>query len=100
MATFTLNVKETGNKAAKFHYTVTDENGTVISERKSNRVYVACTATGGFYYGRLDLVTKGDRMKIIQQLQDRIANRHPKEWLSEAELKSQLHAYNQIAYVK
>lgn len=58
--TYTLNVKETGNKAGRFHYTVTDENGTVISQRKSNRKYVACTIHGSFYFGRLDLIGKGD----------------------------------------
>lgn len=56
---YTLNVKETGNKAAQYHYTVTDENGNIISERKSNRVYVACTIHGTFYFGRLDLIGKG-----------------------------------------
>lgn len=58
--TYTLNVKETGNKAARFHYTITDENGTIISERKSNREYVAATINGQFYFGRLDLIGKGE----------------------------------------
>lgn len=66
---YTLNVKETGNKAAAFHYTVTDENGTVISERKSNRVYVACTADGSFYFGRVDLIGGGDHGKQIKYAQ-------------------------------
>jgi hypothetical protein len=50
---YKLNV--TKNKSGKFHYTVTDEKGNVISERKSNREYVACTANGSYYFGRLDL---------------------------------------------
>jgi 2',3'-cyclic-nucleotide 2'-phosphodiesterase (5'-nucleotidase family) len=58
--TYKLNVTETNKKSGKFHYTVTDENGNVISERKSNRVYVACTASGSHYFGRLDLIGKGD----------------------------------------
>lgn len=66
MSKYTLNVKETGNKAAKYHYTITDETGTVISERKSNRVYVAATANGSFYFGRLDLVGKGDHGKQVR----------------------------------
>lgn len=63
---YTLNVKETGSKAARFHYTVTDETGTVISERKSNRQYVACTINGQYYFGRLDLIGKGDHGKQVQ----------------------------------
>jgi len=56
--THKLNVKETGNKAARFHYTVTDETGAVISERRSNRKYVACTVNGENYFGRIDLAMK------------------------------------------
>lgn len=41
-------------------YTVTDENGKVISERTSKRDYVACTANGEYYFGRLDLIGKGE----------------------------------------
>jgi hypothetical protein len=63
---FKLNVKETGSKAGKFHYTVTDENGSIISERKSNREYVACTANGAYYFGRLDLIGKGDHGRAVK----------------------------------
>lgn len=63
---YTLNVKETGNKAARYHYWVTDENGSVISERKSNRKYVACTANGRLYFGRLDLIGKGDHGRFLK----------------------------------
>ena len=64
--TYTLNVKETGNKAGKFHYTITDESGSIISERKSNREYVACTINGQFYFGRLDLIGKGDHSRQVK----------------------------------
>lgn len=64
--TYKLNVKETGNKAAKFHYTVTDEAGNIISERNSNREYVACTISGSYYFGRLDLIGKGDHAKTLK----------------------------------
>jgi len=66
---YTLNVKETKNKAAQFHYTVTDENGNIISERKSNRVYVACTIYGAYYFGRLDLIGKGEHGKWCRDYQ-------------------------------
>lgn len=65
---FKLTVKETGNKAAKYHYAVVDEAGKVISERKSNREYVACTIEGNFYFGRIDLIGKGDHGKMIKNL--------------------------------
>ena len=42
-----------------------DETGKVISERKSNRVYVAATTDGKYYFGRLDLIGKGDHGKDI-----------------------------------
>lgn len=56
-AQFKLNVTE---KKGKFHYTVTDQNNNIISERKSTRNYVACTADGTYYFGRLDLIGKGE----------------------------------------
>lgn len=56
---YTLEVTETKNKAGIFHYKVLDETGALISERKSNREYVACTIDGEFYFGRLDLIGKG-----------------------------------------
>jgi hypothetical protein len=61
-----LIVTETGSKAARFHYQVVDEEGTVYSERRSNREYVACTITGEFYFGRLDLIGKGDHGRRVK----------------------------------
>jgi len=63
---YQLKVTETKNKAGKFHYQVIDENGTVISERRSNREYVACTPYGSYYFGRLDLVGKGEHGTAIR----------------------------------
>lgn len=60
----TYELKQTQLKNGKFHYQVIDQNGNVISERKSNREYVACTAFGGFYFGRLDLIGKADHKKV------------------------------------
>lgn len=51
--------------SGKFHYIVTDANGAVVSERKSGRDYVACSACGYFYFGRLDLIGKGEHGKTI-----------------------------------
>ena len=49
---------------------VTDENSSVVSTRTSTRDYVACTANGDFYYGRFDLIDKGDRKKLMEQKSD------------------------------
>jgi hypothetical protein len=57
---YELKVTETNNKAAKFIYQVIDEAGNVITERKSNKEYVACTADGVYFFGRLDLIGKGN----------------------------------------
>lgn len=63
---YELKVTETNNKSGKFHYQVIDENGNVISERKSNREYAACTTNSGYYFGRKDLVGKGEHGRAIK----------------------------------
>ena len=57
---------ETGRKSGKYHYQVVDETGKVISERNSNREYVACTIGGAFFFGRIDLIGKGDHAWTIK----------------------------------
>lgn len=52
-------------KSGKFQYVVTDQDGNVISDRRSGRDYIACSACGYFYFGRLDLIGKGDHGKTI-----------------------------------
>lgn len=64
---YELKVTETNNKSAKFHYQVIDKNGNVISERKSNRQYVACTSCSSIYFGKLDLIGKGEHLKSIKE---------------------------------
>lgn len=63
MAKYILSKKAKGKK---YQYTVTDEKGNVISTRTSARDYVACTANGEFYFGRLDLIGKGDPDRMIE----------------------------------
>lgn len=53
-------------KGKKYLYEVKDENGNVVSKRTSTRdYYVACSVSGEFYFGRLDLVGKGDYGKRL-----------------------------------
>lgn len=54
-----LTVKETKSETGKYHYEVVDKHtGEVLSERKSNRVYVAATYDGNFFFGRVELAMK------------------------------------------
>jgi hypothetical protein len=55
---YELKVTETKNKAAKFHYQVIDENGNIISERKSNKEYIYCTINGFYYSSKLGNIEK------------------------------------------
>lgn len=67
MPSYKLEVRETGNKKQRFIYTVIDETtGNVISQRHSNRQYVAATIYGQYYFGRLDLIGKGDHGKQLK----------------------------------
>lgn len=71
MAKYILSKKAKGKK---YQYTVTDEKGNVISTRTSARDYVACTANGEFYFGRLDLIGKGDHGKRLSHTAAILAN--------------------------
>lgn len=71
MAKYILSKKAKGKK---YQYTVTDEKGNVVSTRTSARDYVACTANGGFYFGRLDLIGKGDHGKGLSRTTEILEN--------------------------
>jgi hypothetical protein len=55
---YELKVTETNKKAGKFHYQVIDENGNIISERKSNNEYIYCTINGFYYSSKLGNIEK------------------------------------------
>lgn len=63
---YTLTRFEIGLKAAKYYYEIRDSNGAVIFVRKSNRDYVACTSDGRFFFGRIDLIGKGDHGRAVK----------------------------------
>lgn len=71
MAKYILSKKAKGKK---YQYTVTDEKGNVVSTRTSARNYVACTANGEFYFGRLDLIGKGDHGNGLSRTTEILAN--------------------------
>lgn len=80
MATFKLNKAVKGKK---FEYTVTNEKGKIISKRSSTCDYVACTANGEFYFGRLDLIGKGDHGKLLNKA-NLILSNPQKAWDNDA----------------
>jgi hypothetical protein len=63
---YNLKVTETNNKAAKYFYEIQDEAGNTLVDRKSNREYVAATIDGRFFFGRIDLIGKGDHGRQIK----------------------------------
>lgn len=85
---YKLIVKETGSKSGKYFYQVVDETGKVIKERKSNREYVACTVFDNFYFGRLDLIGKGDHGRMMRMWSNMEDHRHYSEEEAARRLKN------------
>lgn len=94
MATFKLNKAVKGKK---FEYTVTNEKGKIISKRSSARDYVACTANGEFYFGRLDLIGKGDHGKTLKTF-EHISKTHT-DFGVRAQYTQRAQELNTIAYL-
>lgn len=62
-------------KGKKYEYQVIDvDSKAIVSKRTSAREYVACTADGSFYFGRLDLIGKGDHGKRLSHTTEILAN--------------------------
>ncbi len=59
---YTLTKTKDGKKNV---YTVRDEAGNIVSQRKSMRDYVACTVDGSFYFGRPNLIGKSSDYKRV-----------------------------------
>lgn len=73
------------SKSGEHHYQVIDGNGVIHATRISKRKYAACTINGQFFFGRLDLIGKGDHGRTLAQLRkDGIA---PHEGLTIAQLE-------------
>jgi hypothetical protein len=52
-------------KNGKFEYCVIDQDNNVIAKRISFNHYVACTTNGKYFFGRLDLIGKGEQGQIL-----------------------------------
>lgn len=68
---FTLT--KTPVKGGKYEYEVFDKKGKLISRRLSKRDYVACTTDGYYFFGRLDLIGKGEHGKRLNDARRRLA---------------------------
>ena len=72
MAKYILVKKEKGKK---FEYQVIPaESKAIVSKRTSARDYVACVADGSYYFGRLDLIGKGDHGKQLSWVNKILSN--------------------------
>lgn len=69
MTTYKLTKTPIGKKGIEFLYQVIDQDGKEISRRTSMRNYVACTISGSHYFGRRDLVGKGEHGDMIKMAQ-------------------------------
>ena len=75
-------------KGSNHTYTVTDQAGTVLSKRVSKRDYVACTIDGRYYFGRPDLIGKGDHGRLLKFYQGK------------PDRKEEFEAISKIAYLE
>ena len=62
MKTYTLTKTPKGKQ---YLYEIKDENGAVLATRTSARAYVAATADGKFFFGRKDLIGKGEHGRAM-----------------------------------
>lgn len=62
----TYELIKTVRRSNYYMYEVKDSTGKVISSRLSAREYVAATVDGSYYFGRLDLIGKGDHGRHIK----------------------------------
>lgn len=76
----TYKLTATALKNGKTLYQVINEKGEVISKRTSTRKYVACTIDGSYYFGRLDLVGKGDHGAHLNNIQEYKYNTTPERY--------------------
>lgn len=70
MYKLTVQIRANGARTTpRYHYRVVDlETGRVVSERKSNRRYVAATLDSRHYFSRVDLIGKGLHGKLVKIL--------------------------------
>ena len=65
---YTLTATELKN--GKTLYQVINEDGKIVAKRTSARKYVACTINGEMFFGRLDLIGKGEHGNRLNYIAD------------------------------
>lgn len=61
-------LKATELKNGKILYTVIDSDGNILAQRTSIRKYIACTIDGDYFFGRYDLIGKGDHGRRLASI--------------------------------
>lgn len=86
-------------KGSKFLYEVKNENGEILASRTSKRDYVACTSNGEMFFGRLDLIGKGEHGRQLAMYEKGCNNTSEddafRQWCKES-----LEIIKKIAYLK
>ncbi len=80
---YRLFVIKRDTKSVKYEYTVMDENGKIISVRKSNDSYVACTINGSHYFKSFDEIGKGDHGRVVKKQKSKGKTPAPIAYLKE-----------------
>lgn len=106
-----MKLIKTQTKSGKYNYSIVDDNGNVLATRTSSKEYVAANMTGKYFFGRLDLIGKGEHgerwnniEKKIKQLSELPANEKSdkySDWTNEQiieNLKTSLIKLTTIAY--
>ena len=109
-----LQLTKTPKGKNEFLYQIIDANGAVITTRTSKRDYVAATRNGAFFFGRVDLIGKGEHGRYLKDFSNIIANKDSEsqkkkfadrapsipyeKWIEQTE--SDFALYSQIAYLQ
>ena len=59
-------------KNGKYEYCVLDQDNNVITKRISSNNYVACTFNGKYFFGRLDLIGKGEHGQRLNNCEKKL----------------------------
>lgn len=74
---YVLDVSQYGRD--KWYYQIIDtRDGQVVAKRTSKRHYVAATVNGENFFGRLDLIGKGEHGRLLAQAEDYKVNTREK----------------------
>lgn len=85
-------------KGKKFIYEVKNEAGEIKAQRISARDYVACTADGSLFFGRRDLIGKGEHGRQLTAYRAGSVNSKESESYRKA-CKKALEVLENIAYL-